>query len=120
MEILMIKLGATGDVVRTTPLIERWDGTVTWLTDVRNTVLFRGATDNVRCFSWADREKAVDRSYDLAINLEDTEEVAEFVSQVPSDRIFGAHFNSSKNLSYTDDSKGWFDLSIISRQGKSG
>src|ERR1043166_1313961 len=118
MEILMIKLGATGDVVRTTPLIERLDGTVTWLTDVRNTVLFRGATDNVRCFSWTDREKAIDRSYDLAINLEDTEETSEFLKHVYTGRIFGAHLNESNGVSYTDDSKGWFDLSIISRYGK--
>jgi heptosyltransferase-2 len=118
MEILMIKLGATGDVVRTTPLIERLDGTVTWLTDVRNTVLFRGATDNVRCFSWTDREKAIDRSYDLAINLEDTKETSEFLEQVHTGRIFGAHLNESNGVSYTDDSKGWFDLSIISRYGK--
>ena len=38
MDILIIKLGATGDVVRTTPLLRRLDGNATWITAAKNTV----------------------------------------------------------------------------------
>ena len=39
MRTLIAKLGATGDVVRTTPLLERLGGDVVWLTAEKNTVL---------------------------------------------------------------------------------
>ena len=32
MNVLIVKLGATGDVVRTTPLLKRFTGPVTWIT----------------------------------------------------------------------------------------
>src|SRR5207249_11169569 len=52
MNILIIKLGATGDVVRTTPLLRRLSGSVTWITAARNAVLLDGLSDNLRHFSW--------------------------------------------------------------------
>ena len=39
MNILIIKLGATGDVVRTTPLLRHFKGSVTWLTTAKNSLL---------------------------------------------------------------------------------
>jgi heptosyltransferase-2 len=118
MDILILKLGATGDVVRTTPLLRCLNGSVTWITEEKNRVFLDGVAENLRCFSWADRAQALDRSYNLAINLEDTLEIAQFMSSAKPAEIFGAHVDSSESLSYTDNSKCWFDLSIISRHGK--
>ena len=36
MRILIIKLGATGDVVRTTPLLRRFRGSIGWITAERD------------------------------------------------------------------------------------
>ena len=113
----MIKLGATGDVVRTTPLLRRLSGSVTWITAAKNCVLLDGLADNLRHFSWEARARALDIPYDLAINLEDTLEVALFLKNVRSAEIFGAYADSSKRLRYTDNSKCWFDLSLISSYG---
>src|SRR5689334_5486582 len=118
MNILIVKLGATGDVVRTTPLLRRLNGSVTWVTERKNRVFLEGIATNLRCLSWEDREQALDVSYDLAINLEDSLEAAVFVNRAQPSKIFGAYANSSNELGYTDDSKAWFDLSIISRYGK--
>ena len=72
MNVLIIKLGATGDVVRTTPLLRRLSGSVTWITAAKNGALLDGLSDNLRHFSWKARARALDIPYDLAINLEDT------------------------------------------------
>ena len=118
MNVLIVKLGATGDVVRTTPLLHRLSGSVTWITAAKNGVLLDGLSDNLRHFSWEARAGALDIPYDLAINLEDTLEVAQFLKSVRPAEIFGAYADSSKNLCYTDNSKCWFDLSLISSHGR--
>ena len=118
MNVLIVKLGATGDVVRTTPLLRRLSGSITWITAAKNAVLLDGLSDNSRHFSWEARARALDISYDLAINLEDTREVALFLKTVRPAEIFGAYADSSQRLSYTNNSKCWFDLSLISSHGR--
>jgi heptosyltransferase-2 len=118
MNVLIIKVGATGDVVRTTPLLRRLTGSVTWITAAKNGVFLDGLADNLRHFPWEARARALDISYDLAINLEDTLEVALFLKSVRPAEIFGAYADSSKRLRYTDNSKCWFDLSLISSHGR--
>jgi heptosyltransferase-2 len=118
MELLILKLGATGDVVRTTPLLRRLNGDVTWVTAAKNTSLFKGLDQSLRCFSWEQREEIADKDYDLVINLEDTLDVAQCLQTVHYRQLFGAYVDSNNVLRYTDDSKAWFDLSIISAYGK--
>lgn len=118
MNVLIIKLGATGDVVRTTPLLRRLNGSVTWITAAKNAVLLDGLSDNLRHFSWELRSRALDIRYDLAINLEDTVEAAMFLKRVRPAEIFGAYLDSCQRLCYTDSSKCWFDLSLISSHGR--
>jgi len=115
---LIVKVGATGDVVRTTPLLSRLKGQVTWLTASKNTVLLEGLNCDLRCFSWEERERALDAHYDLCINLEDTLDVAQFLKTVRCGEIFGAYVDSDGSLRYTANSERWFDLSLISAYGK--
>jgi ADP-heptose:LPS heptosyltransferase len=115
---LIIKLAATGDVVRTTPLLRRLSGSVTWITAAKNAVLLEGLSDNLRHFSWEARARALDIRYDLAINLEDTLEAATFLNRIRPAEIFGAYSDSSQRLRYTNNSKCWFDLSLISSHGR--
>jgi len=117
-KVLIVKLGATGDVVRTTPLMRRLTGHITWVTAAKNKPLLEGVRENLRCLSWEERNMALDRQYDLAINLEDTMDVAQFLKSVPCDETFGAYFDSTNTLRYTEISAAWFDLSLISTYGK--
>lgn len=118
MNILIIKLNATGDVVRTTTLLHRQDGDITWVTAPNNVALLTGLRPNVRCFSWADRASALDREYDLAISLEDEVETAGFVKVAQPKRVFGAYLGNDGLVKYTEDAKRWFDLSLISVHGR--
>ena len=99
MNTLIIKLGATGDVVRTTPLLE-------------------GLRKSPRSLAWEQRSAVANERYDFVINLEDTLESGQFVKTLKFDRLFGAFLDASGKLIYTDDSRGWFDLSLISQFGK--
>jgi ADP-heptose:LPS heptosyltransferase len=118
MKVLIIKLGATGDVVRTTPLITALSGDVTWITADANEILFGGISESVRCISWNNREQARDRNYDLLVNLEDTIEVASFVQTVSPAEVRGAYLDSQSQLTYTEQLRDWFDLSVISVHGR--
>ena len=118
MNVLIVKLGATGDVVRTTALLRALDGHVTWITAEKNLSLLRGLDAPHRALTWADRAAAVEVAYDLAINLEDDLETALFLREVKAQRIFGAFVDDAEKLTYTSDARPWFDLSLISRFGR--
>jgi ADP-heptose:LPS heptosyltransferase len=118
MKILILKLNATGDVVRTTPLLRCLDGEITWITARNNIVLIDRLAKNLRSVCWEDREMVRGEQYDLVINLEDEAELGAFVKSVRHKQLFGAYMNGSDALSYTEDSRRWFDMSLISVYGK--
>ena len=118
MSVLIIKLGATGDVVRTTPLLRRLDGPVSWITAENNLALLQGNDREVHCVSWENRRRVADTAYDLVINLEDDRESSSFLKQLTFKQLFGAHLNGDDQLTYTSDSRAWFDLSLISTYGR--
>ena len=118
MSVLIIKIGASGDVVRTTPLLRRLDGAVTWITAGNNLALLEGIDRKVRCVSWEDRRLVAGTTYDLVINLEDDEETSRFLKELKFKQVFGAHLKGDDNLTYTSDSRSWFDLSVISNYGR--
>ena len=118
MSVLIIKLGATGDVVRTTPLLRRLGGSVSWVTAENNLPLLQGIEREVRCVSWENRELVADTTYDLVINLEDDRETSCFLKKLKFKQLFGAYLNGDDTLAYTSDSRDWFDLSLISTYGR--
>jgi ADP-heptose:LPS heptosyltransferase len=114
---LIVKLNATGDVVRTTTLLHEFaDAAVTWITASPNNELLPHPA--VRCLEWADCDRALDRDYDLVVNLEDEAETAAFVEKVRHRRLFGAYLRHEGTVAYSDDSRAWFDLSLISVHGR--
>ena len=118
MSILIIKLGATGDVVRTTPLLRRLSGPITWITAENNLSLLQGIDREGRYLSWENRKCAAKTVYDLVINLEDDWESSRFLKELKFKQLFGAHLNGDDQLAYTSDSREWFDLSLISTYGR--
>jgi len=118
MSVLIIKLGATGDVVRTTPLLRRLDGPISWITAENNLALLEGIDREVRCISWENRRRVADTVYDLVINMEDDRETSRFLKELEFKQLFGAYLNEDDQLTYTSDSRDWFDLSLISTFGR--
>src|SRR5262245_15024179 len=120
METLIIKLGATGDVVRTTSLLRRLDGPVTWVTASKNKPLLDDLEEHsgaLRVIKWEDRSVLTGKRFDLVINLEDDPQTAGILKLVQTTRLFGAYENTGQHMSYTEDSNHWFDMSLISRHG---
>src|SRR5438067_169578 len=107
MNSLIVKLGATGDVVRTTPLLRKLGGHITWLTAEKNRVLLENLREDLRCIPWEQRELIRDRKYDLVINLEDDLDTGLFLKTIEFKQWFGAHLNGGTALQYTQDSRGW-------------
>jgi heptosyltransferase-2 len=118
METLIIKLGATGDVVRTTTLLHVLDGEIHWVTSDLNTVMLRGSQKLSELVPWTEADRLRGRRYDLIINLEDSPETAALLKDLRYKDLFGAYLNDSGKMDYTESSSEWFDLSLISRFGK--
>jgi heptosyltransferase II len=118
MKTLILKLNATGDVVRTTTLLRRLEGEVTWVTARLNVPLLEGVLPHLKCVDWDARDQALRTAYDLLVNLEDEPDVAAFARGVRRSQLFGAYLDDEDVMSYTDDARGWFDLSLISRHGR--
>jgi ADP-heptose:LPS heptosyltransferase len=117
-DVLIVKLNATGDVVRTTALLRRLDGNITWLTASGNRPLLEGIQSNLRCVPWEQRDIVLDCRFDLVINLEDDLDVAQFVDRLSPNRVFGACLAPDRSISYSNDAREWFDMSLISRFGR--
>jgi heptosyltransferase-2 len=121
MKTLIVKLGATGDVVRTTPLLRKLKGEVVWLTASRNKPLLEGLEGlpvRLEVVNWEDRSDVRGRSFDLLIQLEDDAETAAIQKSVSAARLFGAYAADDGVMAYTSDSKRWFELSLISEFGR--
>jgi heptosyltransferase-2 len=116
MRFLIIKLGASGDVIRTTVLLHFLDGEVDWLTSELNRELVAGLP-KVNVVTWNERDRLKGRTYDLAINLEDSAEAAAVLQDVRFGDLYGAYLDNAGTVTYTGNAAGWFDLGIISRFG---
>ena len=118
--ILIIKFGALGDVVRTSYLIKPlynkyYSPDIYWLTspgsiDVLkfNPYIFK-ITDNTNDLT--------DINFDWVISLDDETEILKKIDKINYKKTTGAHLLDSK-VTYTDDSALWFNMGLISRLGK--
>jgi heptosyltransferase-2 len=121
MRTLILKLGATGDVVRTSTLLHRIDGPATWITTSGNRFLlpevYKGARE-LRVLDWERRHELAGNAFDVVINLEDDPHVAACLKSITFGRLFGAFLNQQGTMEYTPDSSPWFDMSLISVHGR--
>jgi heptosyltransferase-2 len=118
MKTLIIKLGATGDVVRTTTLLHILRGDVYWLTADKNTELLMTLPILHTCISWSQRKQLFGEYFDMIINLEDTKDAGEIITHLNFNEIYGSYLDATGNINYTESASEWFDISIISRFGK--
>lgn len=121
-KILIVKLGALGDVVRTSyfakPLKKKYPNIVIdWLTSdsAKDLIRFNPCIDNIHIYGVANLFPV----YDTVYSLEDDIEVAKFVtSRFGGANIVGAYSIGDSEVSYTDDAREWFDMGLISKYGK--
>lgn len=77
-KILIIKLGAIGDVIRTTPLLHKFkslytNSKITWISNSPD-ILPAGLIDEIRAFDAASRLIVEGSSFDIAVNLDKDKE----------------------------------------------
>jgi heptosyltransferase-2 len=120
MKILIIKLGAAGDIIRTTAILpelkKRYrNATIDWLTQKSMTVLVSNNPflDNI-LFIENTRDLS---SYDLVINFDEDRKACELASEVSSPNLIGAYAHHNK-IAYTPNSSPWFNMGLASKYGK--
>jgi heptosyltransferase-2 len=116
-KLLIVKTGAAGDVLRTTPLLHLFkDWEIDWFTDERNRELVLNS--HVRNVLDKSDLPNGEKVYDLVIDLEDDATVvSNLLQRIRYTRIFGAYIDDGQKISYTPDSAKWFDLGLISKHG---
>lgn len=115
-KLLIIKTGAAGDVLRTTPLLrafENWSSD--WFVAPENKELLDAS---ILRRIVTDPDHLEGGAYDLVINLEDDPEINKKVlPRLQYSRIFGACQRSDGRLDYTNNAGPWFDMGLMSRYG---
>jgi heptosyltransferase-2 len=128
MNILIIKTGALGDVLRTSFIAQflkdkyRFQkNKLYWLTGERVKPLFINNIYVDEVITVSEKEKIENlkkESFDIVINLEEGFEECKLASSLNPKKLIGAFLNKEGKIDYTKDSEYWFDMSLISKKGK--
>lgn len=134
MEILIIKTGAMGDVLRTTSILPGLaklhpEARITWLTAKGSEDLLRARPELVRIIS-VDLEKPGDlkrvgqelggMAWDRVLSFDDERVMCELASELAGDPsiISGALVRADGSLGYSPDTEPWFGMGLLSEHGK--
>ena len=115
-KILIIKLGAMGDVIRTTPLLHVLNGDIFWVTKAESLPLLPKECINY-LVEIERAESLKEILFDLVICLDDEYEAAVLATSLNKRNLIGAYLQDGI-LTYTNSSAEWFDMGLISRFGK--
>jgi heptosyltransferase-2 len=115
--ILIIKTGAAGDVVRTTSLLNVLEGNIYWVTSDENKPLFPEETPGLTIFSLKEAwESLKGMKFSRVMSLEEDIECARLATQINKNLLTGIYLDNER-VNYTHDSANWFDMSKASRLG---
>jgi heptosyltransferase II len=120
MKSLIVNLGPSGDIVRTTVLHSELIGEIHWLTRKNYVDLLTSKKINkiYTLESEEDMVKIKDVEFDLVISLNEEIEALKEVNRLKIKKLIGVYLNDMGNIDYTNESKYWFDMSLISKFGK--
>ncbi|MBI3035452.1 glycosyltransferase family 9 protein [Candidatus Woesearchaeota archaeon] len=123
MDVLIIKLGAIGDVIRTTSVLQglkaKYKGCkIDWVTKKESFDVLKNNKLIGKIYLIGNAVNRLKKSkYDLLICLDDDNEACELASKIGYKKIIGSYFDD-KRKTYTKDSSLWFDMGLISRFDK--
>ena len=122
MNILIIKLGAIGDVIRTTAILsglkeEYRDCKIDWVTKNESLGVLRNNNLIYNIYLINNTKNMSNKEYDLVICLDDDFEACDLATRVNSKRVIGSYLINGQR-EYTKDSALWFDMGLISRFGR--
>lgn len=122
MDVLIVKLGALGDVLRTTSVARRLraglpDSRITWITSRAALPLLEGNPDVDRALALEDRPR-LERRFKLVLSLEEDKAAAELARSSCSGELIGVL--EEGGLRYTDSSALYYDMSALNRDPDGG
>jgi heptosyltransferase-2 len=117
-KILIVKIGALGDVVRTTPILRVLKGNIFWITS-KEAFEILPKIKNLKVLTPERIDILRNLDFDSILNLEEDENLAKRLSKLKTKKLIGVYFDFKENkISYTKESKKWYDMSLISKYGK--
>lgn len=122
MNALIIKLGAIGDVIRTTSILPGLKAKyknckIGWVTKKECFDVLKNNNLINKIFLIENIKKNLPLEYELVISLDDDYEACELALKINSKKIIGAYLKNNQKT-YTLDSSLWFDMGLLSRFGK--
>ncbi|HUS50292.1 MAG TPA: glycosyltransferase family 9 protein [Candidatus Paceibacterota bacterium] len=118
----MIKTGALGDVVRTSfiaqALKDRYEDhnpKIFWLTEQNALPLFINNPYISKIIEIKDKEELRNISFDLIINLEESEDLCRFASSLKTKKLSGFYYKDGE-IFPTPLAKEWFDMSALGKK----
>jgi heptosyltransferase II len=117
--IAIVKCGALGDVLRTTPLVRALEGNrLYWITAEASLPLvpLTSGCTGIEISSAAQELRGI--PFDLVLSLDEEAEAARTASELQTKEFAGAYNPAGGTAGYTDSSAEWFDMSLISRYGR--
>lgn len=131
-DILIIKTGALGDVLRTTSILPGLVQTqaaakITWLTApmASDLVAHHPLVDRVLCLAAGDSHEIAAIQADLAaknfswiISLDDEAPLCALASALQGEKLTGACLDATGRPGYSDDAEAWFGMGLLARDGK--
>ena len=124
MNILIIKLGAIGDVIRTTSILpglkEKYkDCMIDWVTKKESFDILKNnkLINNIYLINGNIKNGIRDKEYILIISLDDDYDACKLATEIKHKEVIGAYLKDGKKV-YTGDSSLWFDIGLISKFGK--
>ena len=101
--ILLIKLGAIGDVIRTTPLLVKLrklypDSHITWITSYPD-ILPKDRIDNVINMDYTTESYLRNTVFDIAINLDKEKEACYLITNAKAEKKYGFSWSDENHIS---------------------
>ena len=124
MHVLIIKLGALGDVLRTTfvakGIKEKYTkSTITWLTKENAEEILTNNPFVDTIITWEQRDLLYGKHFDWVLSLDDEEEVCAFAFAMDTERLQGAYLQNTKRM-YTPDVEAWFGMGLLRPEERGG
>jgi len=119
MNILIIKIGALGDVLRTSYIAQalkdkyyKSDPKIFWVTGEKAIPLFSNNSYVDKIIDEKNKQKLRNIKFDVVINLEEDLDNAKFVRSLNTKEILGFYFDGKKIIP-SKSAKEWFNMSIL-------
>ena len=121
MRILIIKLGAIGDVLRTTAILpgikEKYsESEITWITKQNAISLIKnkGFIDLPLVYNSENINHLKNKEFDLIINLDEDFEACSLASSIKT-KILGFYIDRDKKIKPTESAEGWYNMSALGK-----